>query len=74
MIFEKNSLCVIVPLDPVEGARYNELVHDDDSDDDFDSFYKITVREQDWVNPTVDGRVSWECETSCTLDLDEEIE
>lgn len=43
MIFEKKSLRIIVPLDPAEGARYTELVHDDDSDDDLDCIYKITA-------------------------------
>lgn len=43
MIFKKKSLCVVVPLDLVEGARYIEPVHDDDSDDDFDCIYKITA-------------------------------
>ena len=43
MIFEKNSLLVVVPLDPAEGARYTKLMHDDDSDDDLDYIYKITV-------------------------------
>lgn len=26
MIFEKKSLCIVVPLDPVEGSRYIESV------------------------------------------------
>ena len=33
IIFEKNSLCVVVPLDPMEGFRYTEPVCDDESDD-----------------------------------------
>ncbi len=33
-IFEKKSLCVVVPLDPAEGTWYTESVHDDESDDD----------------------------------------
>lgn len=74
MIFKKKSLRVVVPLDLAEGARYNELVRNDDSDDDLDCIYKITAREQDWVNMTADGRISWECESSCTLDSDEEVE
>lgn len=74
MIFEKNSLRIVVPLDPAEAAQYTELVHDDDNDDDLDCIYKITVREQDWVNLTRDGRISWECESSCTSDSDEEVE
>ena len=55
MIFEKKSLCVIVPLDLVEGSCYTKPVHDYESDDDLDCIYKITARDQDWVNPTTDG-------------------
>lgn len=43
MIFENKSLCVIIPLDPAEGSRYTELVHDYESDDDLDCIYKITA-------------------------------
>ena len=74
MIFEKKSLRVVVPLDPAEGARYIELMHNDDSDDDLDCIYRITTREQDWVNLTADGRISWERESSYTSNSDEEVE
>ena len=43
MTFEKKSLCVIVPLDLVEGLHYTELVRDYESDDDLDYIYKITT-------------------------------
>jgi len=43
MIFEKKSLCVVVPLDPAEGLRYIEPVCDYESDDDLDCIYKITT-------------------------------
>jgi len=36
MIFEKKSLCVVVPLDPTKGSHYIEPVCDDESDDDLD--------------------------------------
>ena len=36
-----------------------EPVHDDDSDDNLDCIYKITVREEGWVNLIVDGRICW---------------
>lgn len=55
MIFEKKSLRVIVPLDPTEGSCYTELVCDYESDEDIDYIYKIITRDQDRVNPTVDG-------------------
>lgn len=45
MVFKKKSLCVVVPLDLVEGSCYTELVCDYHSDDDLDYIYKITVRE-----------------------------
>ena len=74
MIFEKNSLRVVVLLDPIEGERYTEPVHDDESDDELDCIYQITTRDQERVNPTADGRISWEHNSSCTLDSDEEVE
>ena len=54
MIFEKISLCVVVRLDTVEGARYAEPVCYDESDEELDCIYKITTWEQDWVK-------EWEC-------------
>ena len=74
MIFEKKSLRVVVRLDLAEGVRYTEPVHGDNSDDDLDCIYKITAREQDLVNPTANGRISWARESYCTSNLDEEIE
>ena len=47
MIFERKSLHVVVPLDPVEGSRYIEPMRDYDSDDDLDCIYKIIAWEQD---------------------------
>ena len=45
MIFEKKSLCVVVPLDPGEGSCYTEPVRDCDNNDDLDCIYKITTWE-----------------------------
>jgi len=41
MIFEKKSLHILVPLDPVEGSSYTEPVCDYESDDNLDYIYKI---------------------------------
>lgn len=70
MIFEKNSLHIVVPA---EGSRYTERVRNYDSDNDLDCIYKISVWEQDWVNPTTNGRISWERKSSYTSDSKEEI-
>jgi len=47
MIFEKKSLRIIIPLDPVKGSRYTELVCDNENDDDLNYIYKIRARDQD---------------------------
>lgn len=74
MIFEKTSMRIVVTLDLAEGLHYTEPVHDNESDDDLDCIYKITVWEQEWVNPTMDGQISWKHTSSYTSDSDKEIE
>lgn len=43
MIFDKKSLCIVVPLDPAEGLNYTESVRDYERNEDLDQIYKITV-------------------------------
>ena len=74
MIFEKKSLRVVIPLDPTEGACYAEPIRDQGSDDDLEYIYKITVRDQDWLNLTAKGRISWECTKDYTSNSYEEDE
>lgn len=74
MIFENKLLCVIVPLDPAEGSRYAEPVRHYECNDDLDSIYKITERDQDWVNLIVDGQITWDHESSYNSDSNEELE
>ena len=45
MIFEKKSLCIVVPLDPAEGSHYIELVRDYNTEDDLECIDKITTWE-----------------------------
>ena len=52
MVFENEGTQVIVPLDPAEGERYTEPVLEED---EVDHIYKLTVRDEDWINPTTDG-------------------
>lgn len=48
MSFERKSLWFVVSLDPAEGSRYTEPVHDyEESEDDVDQICKIIVRDQD---------------------------
>lgn len=56
MLFERKTLCMVVLLDPAEGLRYTKMVRDYEERDDYlDHIYKITMRDQDWVNPIADG-------------------
>lgn len=73
MIFERKELQVIVPLDPPKGALYTELARDYEEEDDLDQIYKITAHDEDWINPIVDGRITWDRDSSCTLDSNEEL-
>lgn len=74
MIFKNKSLCMVVPLDPAKGARYTEFMRNADSDDELDCMYQITAKDQERINPTMDGRPLWDHDISCTSDLDEEVE
>ena len=74
MSFEKKSLCIVVPLDPTKGPCYIEPVHDYKSDENLDQIYKITVRDQDWVNLAADGCIAWDHEISCTTYSNKELE
>ena len=71
MIFENNGTRVIVPLDPTEWERYTEPVC---KEDDVDHIYKLTTWDEDWINPTTDGMLNWEKDSSCFYDSDEEME
>lgn len=60
MIFEINNMRVIVPLDPSEGVRYTKSVREEYNTDDIDNIYQIIEKEEEWINPTVDGKLTWE--------------
>ena len=53
MTFESGEYRVIAPLDPSEGERFVETTFLDLEEIKY--LYKTTVREEDYVNPTVDG-------------------
>lgn len=74
MNFERKVLRVIVPLDLMEGSQYIEPIHDFvEDDDDLDQIYKITMWDKYYINPTTDGWIVWDKDSSCTLDSDEEL-
>jgi hypothetical protein len=58
MPFETDTLCVVVPLDPYEGDRYNDPVDEDAQSSVIENIYKITRHREDYINPTTYGEAS----------------
>ena len=73
MNFEGKGLRVIVPLDPYQGERYTEPVKDEDRDV-LNHIYNITAKEEDYVNPTTEGIMDWQCDSSCMTNSDDGLE
>ena len=65
---------VVAPLDPLEGPRYVEPVFNEGHGDHLETIYNTTTLQEDYINPTADGNLSWKCESSCTSDLGEALE
>jgi len=55
MIFEVWNLKVTIPLDPSERKRYIELARGND----IENLYNITTCMEDYVDPKMDGALSW---------------
>jgi hypothetical protein len=72
MAFDSGEYKVISPLDPSEGERFVEPTCLDL--EDINQLYKATTRNEDYVNPTVDGVLSWWSIISCTKNSDTELE
>ena len=58
MAFEGDGLRVIAPLDLDEGPRYTNPIREEDRAYELENIYKLTVRQQDYINPTIDGNLS----------------
>jgi hypothetical protein len=59
MTFERDGLRFIAPLDPDEGQRYTKPIREEVHAYELENIYKLTVRQQDYINPTADGNLSW---------------
>jgi hypothetical protein len=72
MTFESGEYRVIAPLDPLEGERFVEPTCLDL--EGINQFYRTTVRDEDYLNPTPDGILSWWRINSCAIDSDTSLE
>jgi hypothetical protein len=60
MTFEAEGIKVVQPLDPYVGPRYKEPTDDNMEGEDLDQLYIVTAgTRDDYINPIVDGSVSW---------------
>jgi hypothetical protein len=60
MTFEVDGIKNFQPLDPYLWPRYTERVDNNMQSDALDQLYTITTRVRlDYINPTVDGSISW---------------
>ena len=71
MVFKSNETRVVVPLDPTKGENYTEPVR---GGEEVDHIYKLTARDEDWINPMVDGVLCWEEDSECFSESNEEME
>jgi hypothetical protein len=69
MILEGRGLKIIAPLYPTEERRYVEPARNK-----IDSLYSMTMQMDDYVNPTVDGALSWRIIISCASNSEEGLE
>jgi hypothetical protein len=66
MTFEGDGLRFITPLDPDEGTRYIEPIREEDRAYGLENIYKLTARQQDYINPATDGNLIWKSDSACS--------
>jgi len=60
MNFEAKGIKVVQPLDPYVGPKYIEPTDNNMEGEGLDQLYNVTVgTRNDYINPTMDGSVSW---------------
>ena len=74
MSFEGNGIWVIGLLDPSLGPRYTKLIIAEEEAHNIDTVYKLTAAQDDYVNLTGDGILSWCCDSSCTSESEVGLE
>jgi hypothetical protein len=72
MTFKPGEYRVIAPLDPSKGERFVEPTCLDS--EEINQLYRTTAHNEDYVNPTADGILSWGSITSCETDSDVSVE
>nr|KUM46584.1 hypothetical protein ABT39_MTgene1686 [Picea glauca]QHR86857.1 hypothetical protein Q903MT_gene864 [Picea sitchensis] len=72
MMLEADVTSVLQPLDPYEGPWYTEPIEEGLEDTMLNQIYNLTAgRQEDYINPTIDGPVSWRSFHSFDSDSEE---
>ena len=74
MTFEGHNIRIIAPLDPSMNPHYTKPIRAKEEEKEIDEFYKMTVTQDDYINPTVDGTLSWIYASSYTSYSEEGLE
>ena len=72
--FEDNEMRVVSPIDPLEGQRYFEPVYNEGQFDYVNLIYNVTAIQEDYINPTTNGNLSWKSSSYYTSDSREALE
>ena len=72
--FKGNEMRVVSPIDPLEGQRYVEPICNDGQGDYLDQIYNVTTLQEDYINSTAYGNLSWKSASSCTSDSGEALD
>ena len=72
--FEELKMLVVSLINPMEGHHYVELVRGECHEGYLDNIYNISCTLDYYINPTIDGKLSWWSVSSCSLDLGESLE
>ena len=74
LLFEDSELRVVAPIDMLEGQRYVEPVNNEFQGNYLYNLYNIISSRDDYINPTIDGNLSWRSVSSCTSNLGDALE
>ena len=61
-------------MDPFQGPRYIEPIRAEEEVRNMEIFYQMTSNQSDYINPTMEGNISWRCDSSCALDSEVGLE
>jgi hypothetical protein len=57
-----------------EGPPYTDPIREEDHSYELENIYKLTTRQQDYINPTANGNLNWRSDNACSSDSEEALE